>query len=59
MTDIQVSQVKDIQKRLEAALIDIEKEAENLKQPRCIGRCNIELGDISRHNIMVFYLLHF
>lgn len=49
MADIQIFQVEDIQKRLEAALIDIE----NLKQPRCIGRCNIELGDISRHNIMV------
>lgn len=40
--------------KLQSDLMSLSLNAKrDTVKPRCVGRCVIELGDISRHNVMV------
>lgn len=52
------AELNDVQKKLDNVTIGNNNNNGNsstaaAKSIRCVGRCNIELGDVSRHNLMV------
>lgn len=48
------SAVESARKAVEGChIVDESEEEDQPKAPRCVGRCDIALGDVTQHNIMV------